>query len=74
MPSAIVLVLASLGGMVALLIGVTWFEQRVLSPRSIILHTVRCRSARPEHVEHVERLVRLEAERILAAQDLATRP
>ncbi|HEX7276915.1 MAG TPA: hypothetical protein VF244_06025 [Acidimicrobiales bacterium] len=70
MPSAVLLVLVSLLGMVALLAGVTWFEQRVLSPRSIILHTARCRSAR---VEHVERLVSLEAERLLAAEELAVR-
>ena len=68
--SAVLLVVTSLVVMVALLAGVTWFEQRVLSPKSIILHTARCRSAK---VEHVERLVQLEAERLLAAEDLATR-
>ena len=68
MPYALLLVVTSLVVMVALLAGVTWFEQRVLSPRSIILHTARCRSARPEHAEA---LVQLEAERLLAAGDLA---
>ena len=69
MPSAILMVVGSLVVIVALLAGVTWFEQRVLSPKSIILHTARCRSAKPEHVE---RLVSLEAERLLAAEDLTT--
>ena len=70
LPAAVLLVVTSLVVMVALLAGVTWFEQRVLSPQSIIIHTARCRSAR---VEHVERLVSLEAERLLVAEDLATR-
>jgi maleate cis-trans isomerase len=69
MPAAVLLVATSLVVMVALLAGVTWFEQRVLSPKSIIVHTARCRSNK---VEHVERLVRMEAERLLAAEDLAT--
>ncbi len=68
MPTAVLLVVTSLAVMVMLLAGVTWFEQRVLSPKSIILHTARCRGAR---VEHVEALVQLEAERLLAAEDLA---
>lgn len=70
MPTAVLLVMTSLLVMVALLAGVTWFEQRMLSPRSIILHTARCRGAR---IDHVERVVRIEAERLLAAEDLATR-
>ncbi len=70
MPYAVLLVVTSLVALVALLAGVTWFEQRVLSPRSIILHTARCRNARPEHAEA---LVSLEAERLLAAENL-TRP
>ena len=68
MPSAVLLVVTSLVVMVALLAGVTWFEQRVLSPKSIILHTARCRSA---STEHVEALVQVEAERLLVAEDLA---
>ena len=68
MPSAILMVVTSLIGMAALLAGVTWFEQRMLSPRSIILHSARSRHARPDHVEA---LVQIEAERLLAAEDLA---
>jgi hypothetical protein len=70
MPSAVLLVVTSLVVLVALLAGVTWFEQRVLSPRSIILHTARSRSASPEHVEA---LVRSQAERLLEDENL-TRP
>jgi len=58
----------SLVVMVLLLAGVTWFEQRMLSPKSIILYTARSRSATPEHVEAV---IQAEAERLLAAEELA---
>jgi hypothetical protein len=68
MPSAVLLVVTSLVVMVVLLAGVTWFEQRVLSPKSIILHTAKCRGA---STEHVEALIKVEAERLLAAEDLA---
>jgi uncharacterized iron-regulated membrane protein len=68
MPAAVLMVVTSLVALVLLLAGVTWFEQRMLSPRSIILHTARCRSAR---TEHVEALVQVEAERLLVAENLA---
>jgi len=68
MPTAILMVLTSLVALFLLLAGVTWFEQKVLSPQSIILHTARCRSNRPEHAEA---LVQVEAERLLAAEELA---
>jgi hypothetical protein len=66
MPSAVFMVLTSLIVLVALLAGVTWFEQRILNPRAIIVRTARCRSARPEHVEA---LVRIQSERLLAAEE-----
>ena len=68
MPSAILMVVTSLVVMVILLAGVTWFEQKVLSPRAIIIHTARSRSATPEHVEA---LIKIEADRLLAAEELA---
>ncbi len=48
---------------VALLWGVAAFEQRMLSPRAMILYTARCRRAGPEAVEsliaiHSEPLLR----------------
>jgi MFS superfamily sulfate permease-like transporter len=36
---------------VGLLWGVAWFERRMLSPRSMILYTVRSRHAGPDTVE-----------------------
>jgi hypothetical protein len=51
MVAAVFQVLLSLSLIVLLLYGVTWFEQRVLSPQSLIAHSVRTRAALPEHVE-----------------------
>jgi hypothetical protein len=47
-----------------LLFATAWLEDNVLSPRSLILHTVRTRSRRIRP-EDVERLVALESERLL---------
>jgi len=73
MPAAILMVLASLVGMMVLLAGVTWFEQKVLSPKSIILHGARSRSSLASP-EHIEALVQAEAERLLAAEELDRPP
>ncbi len=48
---AVFQVLISLSVIFVLLYGVTWFEQRVLSPQSLIAHSVKSRSAQPDHVE-----------------------
>jgi hypothetical protein len=58
----LVLVFVSLGLLSLLLFGVSWFEQRVLSPQSLILHAARSRQARPEHAE---RLVAMHSESLL---------
>ena len=51
--------------LVSVLLFVTaWLEENVLSPRSLILHTVRIRSRRVLP-EHVERLVAAQSERLL---------
>lgn len=48
---AVFQVLLALSVICLLLYGVTWFEQRVLSPQSLIAHSVKTRSAQPDDVE-----------------------
>ena len=55
---------ASLLVVTALLFATAWLEENVLSPRSLILHTVRTRS-RHMPPEHVEQLVAAQSERLL---------
>jgi hypothetical protein len=47
-----------------LLLVTAWLEENVLSPRSLILHTVRTRSRRVQP-EDVERMVAIQSERLL---------
>ena len=58
----LVLVVVSLGLLSLLLFGMTWFEQRVLSPQALIVHAARSRQAAPEHVE---KLVTRQSEHLL---------
>ena len=62
MLSPLVLVPVSLGFISLLLFGMSWFEQRVLSPQALIAHAARSPQAPPEHVEV---LVATESERLL---------
>lgn len=68
MLSPLLLVVASLGGLSLLLFGMSWFEQRVLSPKALIVHAARARQARPEHVE---KLVARQSERLLQGLSLS---
>ena len=68
MLSPLLLVVASLGGLSLLLFGMSWFEQRVLSPKALIGHAARAHQARPEHVE---KLVARQSERLLQGLSLS---
>ena len=68
MLSPLVLVLVSLGGLSLLLFGMSWFEQRVLSPKSMIVHAARSRQAK---AEHVEKLVAMQSEHLLQGLSLS---
>jgi hypothetical protein len=60
----VLLIPMSLALVSVLLFLTAWLEENMLSPRSLILHTVRTRSRRVQP-EDVERLVALQSERLL---------
>ena len=68
MLSPLVMVIVSLGLLSLLLFGISWFEQRVLSPKALIVHAARVRQAPPEHVE---KLVARQSERLLQGMSLS---
>ena len=50
-PWSLLAVPVCLGVMVLLLVGISWFEERLLSPRSLIRYTARSRHVGPDTVE-----------------------
>jgi hypothetical protein len=50
-PWSLIAIPLCLGVVVALLWGVSWYEERVLSARSLILYTARSRHVGPDTVE-----------------------
>jgi hypothetical protein len=60
----LLLVPAALLVVTVLLFATAWLEENVLSPRSLILHTVRTRS-RHVQPEQVEAIVAAQSERLL---------
>ena len=69
MLSPLLLIPLSLGLISLLLFGMSWFEQRILSPQALIVHAARSRQAQPDHVEL---LVAAQSERLL--QELQMSP
>lgn len=66
MLAPLLLIPLSLGLVSLLLFGMSWFEQRILSPQALIVHAARARQAPPEHVEL---LVAAQSERLLQGME-----
>ena len=64
---ALLFIPAALAGLALLLAGTAWLERSVLSPRSLVLHSLRSQRAGPEHVEV---LVAQQYQRLLDRQEV----
>jgi hypothetical protein len=68
MLAPLLLIPVSLGMISLLLFGMSWFEQRILSPQALIVHAAKSRMAQPEHVEL---LVAAQSERLLQGMQMS---
>lgn len=67
-PWSLLAVPVCLGVMVLLLVGISWFEERLLSPRSLIRYTARSRHVGPDTVEM---FIAAQSEQLLKARGIA---
>ena len=63
-PLELLFIPGALAAVVGILVATAWLEASILSPRSLILHSVRTRSRRVGP-EDVERLVAMQSERLI---------
>ena len=63
-PLELLFIPGALAVVVGILVATVWLEASILSPRSLILHSVRTRSRRVGP-EDVERLVAMQSERLI---------
>lgn len=70
-PWSLLAVPLCLSVMVVLLIGISWFEQHLLSPRSLMAYTARARHVGPDTVEM---FIARQSEPLLRSQGLVPPP
>lgn len=70
-PWSLLAVPVCLGVVVVLLVGISWFEERLLSPRSLIQYTARSRHVGPDTVEI---FIAAQSEQLLRNKGMLLRP